>query len=128
VSSPGIFERAAHEIRGIFTKAEDITATSTADLVYFKACIEEGLRMHPPLVGTMPRVVPEGGATICGRFVPGKLSMGVNHWATYRSERNFKNADTFCFERWLRDEEYADDDRAALQPFSFGPRICVAKG
>jgi cytochrome P450 len=54
--------------------------------------------------------------------------MGVNHWATYRSERNFKNADTFCFKRRLRDEEYADDDRAALQPFSFGPRICVAKG
>jgi cytochrome P450 len=65
VSSPGIFERAAHEIRGIFTEAEDITATSTANLVYFKACIEEDLRMYPPLVGSMPRVVLEGGATIC---------------------------------------------------------------
>jgi hypothetical protein len=72
--TPGIFGRAAHEIRERFTNAKDITATSTADLVYLKACIEKGLRMYPPVVGTTPRVVPDGGATICGRFASGKVS------------------------------------------------------
>jgi cytochrome P450 len=96
VSTPGIFDGAAHEIRERFTKAEDITAAPTADLVDFKACIEEGLRMyHRPVVGTIPRVVPEGGATICGRFVPRKISVGIHPWSTYRSERNFKNTDAY---------------------------------
>jgi cytochrome P450 len=127
-STHGVFSKAAQEIREKFKTVEEITASSTGELTYLQACLEEGLRMFPPTLGTLPRKVPDEGATICGRFVPGKTVVGVHHWSTYRSARNFKNPDQFCPERWLGDEKYAEDDKAAFQPFSFGPRVCIAKG
>jgi len=45
----------------------------------------------------------------------------------YTSARNFKNPSSYVPERWMGDERYADDNRAALQPFSFGTRDCVGK-
>lgn len=39
----------------------------------------------------------------------------------------FKDPLEFVPERWLGDERYADDQRAAMQPFSVGPRDCVGK-
>ena len=43
------------------------------------------------------------------------------------SEHNFKDAHSFVPERWLGDQRYAEDDRAAMQPFSFGLRNCIGK-
>ena len=34
------------------------------------AVILEGLRIYPPLPFALPRVVPEGGATVNGHFLP----------------------------------------------------------
>ena len=51
----------------------------------------------------------------------------VSQHATYHSERNFKDADSFVPERWLGDERYKDDNRIAVNPFSFGPRNCLGK-
>lgn len=53
--------------------------------------------------------------------------MGVPQWASYQSERNFRNPDQFVPERWLDDPEYAHDVRDILQPFSVGPRNCLGK-
>ena len=45
----------------------------------------------------------------------------------YESPTMFKDPLEFVPERWLGDERYADDQRAAMQPFSVGPRDCVGK-
>jgi len=45
----------------------------------------------------------------------------------YRSARNFRDPHAFVPERWLGDEKYAGDRKAALQPFSVGPRDCLGK-
>lgn len=62
------------EIRTAFTVEEDITAASATKLPYLTATITEGLRIHPPVPYTVPRVVPKGGANICGRPVPEGVS------------------------------------------------------
>jgi cytochrome P450 len=118
-----------HEIRHSFKNAADITMTSSEKLIYFKACMSETFRVYPPIVGTLPRIVPTGGAFISRRYVPENTTVGVCHWAVYRSAKNFSNPDSFKPERWLDDcpEEFANDDREALQPFSVGPRSCIAK-
>lgn len=41
-----------------------------SDMPYLNACINEGLRMYPPVPTGLPRAVPEGGAAICGSWVP----------------------------------------------------------
>jgi cytochrome P450 len=45
----------------------------------------------------------------------------------YSSTRNFKDPEKYHPERWLGDEHFADDEKAALQPFSTGPRDCIGK-
>ena len=61
------------EIRGTFVREQDITIEATKHLTYLEAVINEGLRICNPLPGGPPRVVPKGGDTYAGYFVPEKV-------------------------------------------------------
>jgi cytochrome P450 len=45
----------------------------------------------------------------------------------YTSPKNFTVPLSFIPERWTGDEQFIDDERAALQPFSVGSRDCLGK-
>ncbi|KAI4718632.1 cytochrome P450 [Aureobasidium sp. EXF-10727] len=62
--------RLSFEIRNTFANDQDITMERLARLPYLNACIEEGLRMYPPISNGLPRIVPRGGATIQSKEVP----------------------------------------------------------
>ena len=47
-------------------------------LPYLRACINEGMRLHPSVGLVMPRLVPVGGATISGFHFPEGYSIGIN--------------------------------------------------
>jgi cytochrome P450 len=104
---------------------DDITLENTEDLKYLKACMLESSRLYPSVIGALPRIVPHGGATICGRFVAEGSVVGIWHWAAYHSDQNFNGAEKFRPERWLGEVEKRESK--TLRPFSFGPRACVAK-
>ncbi|KAI4179453.1 MAG: hypothetical protein LQ346_007192 [Caloplaca aetnensis] len=59
------------EIRSAFKSYKDIDATSTAPLKYMEAVCREAMRMYTPLPLGLPRVVPEGGDTVDGEWLPG---------------------------------------------------------
>lgn len=59
------------EIRSSFKSYEDINATSTAPLKYMDAVCKEAMRMYAPLPLGLPRVVPPGGDTVDGEWLPG---------------------------------------------------------
>ena len=61
------------EIRNSFSKEGDITIESTRTLPYLDAVINEGLRLCNPVPGGLPRVVPAGGDTFAGHFIPEKV-------------------------------------------------------
>ncbi len=69
-----ILTRLCTEIRRRYGKEEDITIDSIHDLPYLEAVLNEGLRMCNPIPGGLPRMVPEGGDTYCGKFLPGGVS------------------------------------------------------
>ena len=50
-------------------------------------------------------------------------------YACQHSPANFKHPDSFIPERFLPEgkEEYKNDRRDALNPFSTGPRNCIGK-
>lgn len=71
VQNRGVLYRITEEIRSTFEKESDITIASTGNLEYLNAVVNEGLRLCPPVVIGVPRVVPEAGDTICSKWVPG---------------------------------------------------------
>ena len=67
-------EKVTAEIRGTFKSEDEIDFASVSTLPYLLACLDEALRMYPPVPTGLPRVVPKGGANIAGNYVPEKVS------------------------------------------------------
>ncbi|KAF2671788.1 cytochrome P450 [Microthyrium microscopicum] len=128
LAHPDKMKLLADEIRGAFPSTDDISIEKLQSLKYLHACIEEGLRMYPPVSNGLPRVVPEGGVMVDDTFVPPGASISLTQYSCYRNPKNFKDPYDFVPERWLADNtEYATDKKHALQPFSYGPRNCLGK-
>lgn len=128
--NPDKLERLRREIRSTFARNQDITMVATAKCRYLNACLDEGMRLYPPTPGSLPRIVPGDGQEIDGRWVKGGMGVAVNQLSAGHSELNFKRAREFHPERWLHLEpgsEFANDDRAASQPFSAGQRVCIGR-
>ncbi|RAL08960.1 cytochrome P450 [Aspergillus homomorphus CBS 101889] len=118
------------EIRTEFRSYEAITLEAVANAKrtpYLNAVIAEALRFFPPVPVGFIRRVPPGGETVSGWWMPGGTVLSVSHYAAYHSDRNFRDPDCWVPERWLGDERYVTDNRAAFQPFSFGPRSCLGR-
>lgn len=69
------YKKLRDEINNTFQSESEITCESVQKLKYLGACIDETLRIFPPVVGPLPRVTPDGGDYINGRYVPGKVSL-----------------------------------------------------
>lgn len=120
-------EKLQAEVRDMFSTDSDITFTSTASLKTLNAIIHETSRLYPPIPISLLRVVPKGGASVAGTYIPQDTKIGIPQYAAYRSSRNFTNPENFDPGRFMGDDTYSEDKRSILQPFSVGPRNCIGK-
>ena len=74
-------------------------------LPYLQACITEGLRLNPPITQLRERVVPAGGDTVDGHYIPGGTNIGLNTQAVGRHACFGPDPDHFRPERWLEANE-----------------------
>jgi len=103
-----------------------VTFEQARQLPYLQACISEGLRIHPAVGMTLPRVVPAGGMQIRGYFLPEGTIIGANAWAVNRDESIFgPEVDSFRPERWLKAD--TKDMNRAFFSFGAGSRSCLGK-
>lgn len=123
--TPEVLSTLTTEIRTSFTHEDEITIVSVNKLKYQLAVLEEALRIFPPVPSGGPRVVPPGGETISGRWVPGGTTVVVPWYSAHRQKANWRDPDSFVPERWLGDERYKADNKGAFAPFSVGPRNCI---
>ncbi|KAL9083283.1 MAG: hypothetical protein Q9165_008589 [Trypethelium subeluteriae] len=127
LQKPETLQKLVHEIRSTFQNEGDIVIERLQGLKYLHACLEEGLRMFPPVPAAMPRVTT-APTLIDGREVPAGTSVGVTTLAAFRNANNFQNPAEFLPERWLAGSPlYAADNKQAFQPFITGPRGCLGK-
>ena len=71
---PQTLEKVSREARSAFRTEADINLTTLGQLPYLSAIIEEGLRIISPVPLGMPRVVPRGGDSVCGEWLPEDMS------------------------------------------------------
>lgn len=67
--NPDKLKQAQQEVRTL-KSSDQITFMNLQGLEYLNACIKESLRIFPPFPATTMRLVPKGGAIICGKWVP----------------------------------------------------------
>jgi len=127
VKTPHAWKSLIHEIRSSYRDASEITFSSSKKLPYLVATVEEGLRLCPPNPSGLQHIVPSGGDTVCGHWLPGgvcsrsfwrrgclsrystrlmhiplhQTHVSVHQQSLYRSNKRFYQPDTFWPERWL---------------------------
>ncbi|KAL8811918.1 MAG: hypothetical protein Q9200_001416 [Gallowayella weberi] len=70
--NPRAYKRLTAEIRSL--SEADLIPRTLGSLTYLNCTIQEGLRMHSPVAFALKRIVPKGGTTIDGYFVPEGVS------------------------------------------------------
>ncbi|KAL4881884.1 cytochrome P450 [Aspergillus karnatakaensis] len=124
-------------LRRLYTEIDSATAAAKLSrprikyseaikLPYLVACCKEGMRMHPSVGFTLPRVVPKGGCLVAGHWLPGGLRVGVNAAIVHFDQSVFgDDADEYNPDRWFRDDA-VNMERYMFQ-FGAGSRTCVGK-
>ncbi|KAJ4368944.1 hypothetical protein N0V83_006026 [Neocucurbitaria cava] len=129
--NPEIFKKLKDELRAACKSEADLNMDVLGSLPYMNACIEEGLRIFPPVPIGLLRTVPKGGSLIDGHMVPENTSVCVSSWGAAHSASNFVDPDSFIPERFLDTPEsktkFGRDVKKAAQPFSTGPRGCIGR-
>ena len=75
LKTPQALQKLQEEIRGSFQSTSDMTFLAEVKLPYMQACIEEALRIYPPVPTAMPRRTPPEGFVIDGQFIPGSVRL-----------------------------------------------------
>ncbi|KAI1627046.1 cytochrome P450 [Exophiala viscosa] len=101
--------------------------TQVNRLPYLEAVLKESMRLMPIAAWGLDRVVPQGGATICGHYFPAGTVVGCQIDATMLDEDVYgRDSALFRPERWM---EAAEDQRRRMDrafiAFSAGKRICM---
>jgi cytochrome P450 len=84
---------------------------------YLGACLMEALRLHPPFSLPFERVVPAGGITICGQYLPPGTVVGMNPYVVNQHRSTFgEDSARWKPERWigLKPEERRKLERNVL--------------
>lgn len=83
LSNPETLRKVTDEVRSSFSSDDEITLLSVGGLTYMLACLNEALRVYPPVAGGMPRSTPNGEATVDGHVVPKDVSIADCPRRTY---------------------------------------------
>lgn len=124
------YDRAAAEVRSKFRSRDDICmGAALASCVYLYACINEALRMSPPVGIALWREVVVDNVVLDGQAITAGCDVGVPLYSIHHDPKYYKNPFEYRPERWLVDDGTGSVERArsAFNPFSLGMRSCLGK-
>ncbi|KAL3451492.1 cytochrome P450 [Aspergillus insuetus] len=127
--NPTALSQVAEGVLSTFQDLNDIQPGALLrSCTFLHACINESLRLSPPVTGLAPRKVLPGGIDVdCVHFPEGTI-IGSPIYTLHRNAGYFPQPDSFVPERWLDSSKNCGDSaKVPFCPFSIGPRSCVAK-
>ncbi|XXG96064.1 hypothetical protein Hte_002341 [Hypoxylon texense] len=135
--NPHCYQKLAQEIRTTFESGHDIkSGPQLARCRYLRACIDESMRLSPPVPGTLWRKQDpddDSPLIIDGHVIPPGTLFGVSSYAIHHNEEYFPDSYAFKPDRWL-ESGVSSEQRAAAKRmydafavFSVGSRSCAGK-
>ncbi|KAG5984829.1 hypothetical protein E4U55_003047 [Claviceps digitariae] len=114
------------EIDACFPGATELDQSKLSKMKFLQACINEALRLLPPVPSGLQRMTPPEGLMIGDTFIPGETIVTIPSYAQYRDERFFALPNSFIPERWTTRPELVKDGSVYV-PFGSGRYACVGK-
>lgn len=130
---PECFRKLAEEVRSTFALPSEIRSGRVlSSCVYLRACLDEAMRMSPPISGTLWREVSGEALVVDGEVVPKGVDVGVSPYALHHNEDMFPDSFTFNPERWIvsgdnNPREAVERARHVFSVFSLGSRACAGR-
>ncbi|KAF5879661.1 putative benzoate 4-monooxygenase cytochrome p450 protein [Botrytis fragariae] len=96
---------------------------------YLNAIINETLRLYPPIPMSQPRLTSPSTPRIINQYlIPPNSTISIQAWSLHRNPAIFGDeAETFCPERWLVDEDRVREMERGFLAFGRGGRACTGK-
>ncbi|KAF7556301.1 hypothetical protein G7Z17_g1504 [Cylindrodendrum hubeiense] len=127
IKHPQQMEKLRVEVASVLDEGEVIAPfDKIKDLPYLKACLDEGLRLIPPVSAGLPRRTPPEGSQILGNWIPGDTSVSMTIWGAHHDAAQFPEPEAFKPERWLDPEERRRMEPYFI-PFTTGARGCIGR-
>ncbi|KAM0420484.1 hypothetical protein ACHAPT_011779 [Fusarium lateritium] len=95
------------------------------NLPYLRACLDESLRLLPPVSFGLNRKTVTGGITIDGQWIDEGTTIGAPAYTAHRNPELFPDPERYHPERWLGDMH--KDAKTSFIPFSSGARGCIGR-
>ncbi|KAG8161257.1 hypothetical protein KVR01_009521 [Diaporthe batatas] len=134
VRNPAAYARLVDEVRSAFSSSSEIqSGPRLQSCRYLRACINEGLRMTPPVACEPLREVMAGGTDVDGESFPPGVNVSVAFYCLSHNKDVYPEPHKFRPERWLVDEKagITEEDVARAESgacsFSMGSRGCPGK-
>lgn len=134
---PSSLARLQAEIRSAFANVDDIRISEQLDSCkYLRACLNEAMRLSPPVGALLPREVLAGGLFVDDQYFPEGVDIGVPHYSIHHDDLHYPDPFLFKPERWIvnTDPERHDSSKAAVDlaksafcAFSVGRAGCIGK-
>jgi cytochrome P450 len=130
-----VYHTLVSEIRDTFEAVEEIKlGKKLSDCRYLRACIDESLRMSPPISTSSWRDVGAGGEYVDGQFIPEGCFVGTAIYSIHHSEEYFSEPHRYKPSQWILEDGSSEDEKAQFErsrsvfhPFSLGQRSCIGK-
>lgn len=113
---PAVRRRLADEVALL---GEDFHDADAQRLPYLGRVIEEALRLYPAVPSALPRVVPAGGATMAGHYLPPGSTVCTQSYSLHRNPDVYHDPEAFDPDRW---EHATRDMRDSFIAFGGGSR------
>ncbi|KAI1436709.1 cytochrome P450 [Xylaria sp. CBS 124048] len=140
VHNPHTLERLTREIRDAFPAEQDgscpirFASRELQSITYLVACIDEAMRISPPVPSILPRIVGPGGIVVDGEFFPEGIDLGIPHYAMHRDPEYFPDPLTYKPERWMQSQTTqgrtmtpGTGQAPSFTPFGAGRSSCIGK-
>ncbi|KAI5464250.1 cytochrome P450 [Mariannaea sp. PMI_226] len=124
--TPAALARLRQELKEAGIRGDGIPPYATVkNLPYLRACLDESLRLSPPVAFGLHRKTPPEGMSIDGHWIPGNTTVAVPAYTAHRNVAFFPSPEEFRPERWF--EVGAKEAQASFIPFSTGARGCIGR-
>lgn len=121
--SPRDLKRVQQELLDVVGLNRRVEENDFDKLAYFKCCIKETLRLHPPIPLLLHETAQD--AVVAGYHIPAKSRVMINSWAVNRDPNSWDDPEEFKPSRFLK-EGMPDFKGSNFEfiPFGSGRRSC----